>query len=297
MNADLCTEAFLLHRAIEEGGSLEKISSIINHYPGILRALDNKKRSPLTALHQKYYHTVFAGFHRKNSPSTLLHDEWYDNRDWTYVSNIATVMVIESALLEDMLLGPKAKQCIKKKSLAIHAALLINDCPIDIIRLLASSPWEIAGVEYKDEEGNLPLHLAVDKVFNCIQSGSDRHILEECGGLITDLLDMYPGAARVPNHNGQFPITRLIIAMNLAKKENLQPYRFESTCVLNLLRKQFSPMDELLQIVSDYSAEKDDKVSLLLSNLGAGTSRVDNLYNLLQRVPWILKMELYNYKI
>jgi hypothetical protein len=276
-----------LHRSIQWVDSEETIASMLQHNPYLVHAKDENKNSPIQILHKMYLQTVFAGFHHRNKVSTMLHDEWFQNDEWPYVANVVSLMILATASIGDSSFvgGVEARHCIESNLLVVHAAIRMRIdnqyCPIDVIRLLASSPFKKAGIDRKDHEGNLTLHLAIDLLASIINAGANPEDLKQCKCLITDLLDMYPESISVPNNKGKFPITKLMELNSSTRTVD---------DILVPLMKQFSPSDALIQtLYHDCSSPlTDEKVNCLLSSLGERTSKIDIVFKLLQQVPWVL---------
>ncbi len=82
----------------------------------------------------------------------------------------------------------------------VHAALMEEGCPIEIIRFLLLGNRHREDIWALDENGNLPLHIA------CSRTPREEH-LPQYRGLLTKLLKEYPAGASQRNHQQLLPLT------------------------------------------------------------------------------------------
>jgi len=299
-----------LHQSIHNNESEESIVSILEELKNLdeIWVNDEHGRNPLQILHRKYYVSVFEiAFHSKNSINTpLLHDEWFTNPDWKYTATIASRIISKVVNLENICSTnvddhseERPSKKIKNPSYLLHEALRMNSnqCPVDIIRLLITSPFQNMdrGIDSKDESGNLPLHLAID---NLAAKLMNYHELEGEGeeknqddlvqhkDLVLDLLDLYPASGTIPNDLGEFPIQKLT---HVSCKSELP-------CVPNVLDplwKHLLPTKEFIRSLycnSDESLTRSKKnLHLLLLSMGETTRQVDIFFQIFRQVPWILQ--------
>lgn len=285
-----------LHFSIESCHSEDYITSLLKQNPQLACTQDENKVNPLQLLHHKYFQSVFYGaFHNRNTISTFLHDEWFESGDWAYVSTVATILVMYATIADDFRDDERERDCIDANFLVIHAALRIKDCPIDVIRFLVMSPWKKSGLDCKDSEGNLALHLSIDLLEDKIYSNASKEEFQQCKCLITDILEIHPESARVSNDAGQFPITKLLELIILSSRRtesntcNVDDMAYDWKCILDPLTEQFSPTEALTQTIYNPGFKSTTKTHLALFSSLAGTmDQIDISFQLLQEVPWIL---------
>jgi len=270
---------------------------------------DELGRNPLHILHQKYYSSVFeVAFHSKTIKSSpLLHDEWYTNPDWKYVATISNRILSKVVeLVNNKKNAKKLKQEISCDKVSIlHEAFRMssNDCPIDILRLMTASPYQHSGsrgIEWKDENGNIALHLAIDKLASKLMHHQEKYVvsgeeqdledIEQHQNLVLDLIEFFPSSVRLSNHLGEFPIQKLLRAVPCESSSKNK----QVNDILDPLWKACLPTKDFFKSVycnSSGSSIRSSKILhlLLSSTMGDSTRRVDIFFQIFQDMPWILK--------
>ena len=267
-----------LHRLIQRGDSEETINSLLKRIPYLVDA-----NTPLQLLHQKYFNTVFCqAFHHENKVTSILHDEWFINdSDWCFISRIASMIILKGTLSDKVKGDRKAWNYIRSNSLVVHAALKMDECPIDVIRLLVASPWKTAGIDSKDHEGNLALHLSIDLMSSKVKNGASQEILKQCESLIIDLLDMYPMSVRVPNNTGQYPLTKLLEVNPFAYTQ------YNCTRIFDCIK--LPSVEVIAQTLHCGNADcKGDRLIFSLLSLGATSRKTSMMYQIFREAPWLL---------
>jgi len=82
----------------------------------------------------------------------------------------------------------------------LHICLKIKKFPLEVLNLMIDPSYEISQCTVKDENGNLPLHIACS-------SYPDNNDWIHYDEVISKLLMSFSGAARIKNGKGQLPLS------------------------------------------------------------------------------------------